>query len=79
MVNTVLSTALSGMSRAAEQVERGARALVNGSVDESGGSTMPEDIVDIKIGEASYEANLAVIEVADDMQEALLNSFDEEV
>ena len=38
-----------------------------------------EEAVNIKIAEASYKANLAVIETVSDLSEDLLNIFDDEV
>ena len=70
-----INTALSGMQKASRTVER---AAINIATPEKK-DTMIEDIVDIKIAENAYKANAAVIRVADDMQDALLSTFDKEV
>ena len=70
-----INTALSGMQKASRTVER---AAINIATPEKQ-DTMVEDIVDIKIAENAYKANAAVIRVADDMQDALLSTFDKEV
>ena len=82
MVNTVLSTAISGLNSATERVNRAAESIAQPqTADQSGGggSSLPRDIVDLKIGEIEFKANLAVIQTADDLQEELLRTFDKTV
>ncbi len=82
MVNTVLSTAFFGLQDAVQRVDKVARNIAGtDSPDKSGigGAVMPQDIVDLKLGETAYKANLAVIETANGMQDALLKTFDKKV
>lgn len=74
MINTVLSTAISGLMSSAERVEKAAEKITT-----SGGALMPEDIVDVKLGEVGFKANTTMIETVREMDEALLKTFDKEV
>ncbi|HCQ70579.1 MAG: hypothetical protein CL570_05020 [Alphaproteobacteria bacterium] len=82
MVNTVLSTAISGLNAASERVNRAADNIANMTTEghpSGGGATLPQDIVDLKLGEIEFKANIAVAKTAEDMSDTLLNLFDEEV
>lgn len=82
MVDTVLSTAISGLNAASARVNKAADSISKMTTPESqasGGASLPQDIVDLKLGEIAYKANIAVIETADEMNETLLNIFDEKV
>ena len=72
---SAINTALSGLLGASKQVDSSAARIANGSSTEN----LIEDIVDIKVAETSYRANLKVIQVADDLTKELLNSFDKTV
>jgi len=73
-----LSTALSGLLSASQRIDGAARNIANIG-DGSGANTLPRDIIDIKLGEAEYKANLAVIKRTGEMQDQLLKAFDEKV
>lgn len=82
MVNTVLSTAISGLNTATERVNRAADNIANITTpghEAAGGANLPRDVVDLKLGEIAYKANVAVIETADDLSQELFKIFDEEV
>lgn len=74
MINTITS-ALSGLNTATKQVEQSAQNIAEGSSS----TGLIEDVVDIKVAQASFEANLVVLETADELTQELLNSFDETV
>jgi len=74
MINTITS-ALSGLNTATKQVEQSAQNIAEGSSS----TALIEDVVDIKVAQASFEANLVVLETADELTQELLNSFDETV
>lgn len=70
-----ITSALSGLNKSSAQIEKSAENIAsNGSPDR-----IIEDIIDIKVAETSYKANMAVIKVADELSEELLNSFDRKV
>lgn len=80
MTNTVLSTALSGLNRATQRVDAAASSLSGAHDSQSSGGegrSMPQDIIDIKLGEVAYKANVALIETAEEMHDTLLKSLDE--
>jgi len=74
MINTITS-ALAGLNNASAKVEQGAQNIAQSGSNER----VIEDIVDIKVAETSYKANLAVLKTADELSQELLNSFDETV
>lgn len=75
MINAITS-AISGLNNATRQVEQSAQSIAGGA---SSSTQTIEDIIDIKVAQTSYEANLAVIQTADELTQELLNSFDETV
>lgn len=70
-----ISTAISGLQTASRNVAKAAENIA----DPAKNDQLAEDIVDIKISENAYKANIAVIKTADRMEDALLRLFDEEV
>ncbi|PCH99882.1 MAG: hypothetical protein COB76_04700 [Alphaproteobacteria bacterium] len=74
MVNAI-NTALGGLQTASRGVAKAAENIA----DPAKQDRIVEDIVDIKISEAAYKANAAVIRVTSDMQDELLKTFDKEV
>lgn len=72
-MNSILSTALNGITNAVSRVDRAAQNIANAPATQD---SMIEDIVDIKSAEHAYKANLAVLRVHDDMQKELINSID---
>ena len=74
-----INTALSGLLAASKRVEEGAVKIAQNTGTQSDSGQLIEDIVDIKLAETSYKANLKTIQVADELTQELLNSFDKEV
>lgn len=74
MINAI-TTALSGLNTASKQIEQSAQSIAESPSNEQ----LIEDIVDIKVAETAYKANLAVIKVADELTEELLHAFDKTV
>ncbi|MEM8832962.1 MAG: hypothetical protein AAGB32_00330 [Pseudomonadota bacterium] len=72
---SAITTALSGLTKASEQVERSAANIAGAQQPDR----IIEDIIDIKQAEISYKANIKTIQVADDLTRELINSFDREV
>jgi len=65
---SALSSALSGLNRATQKVNTAAENIAAGEVK-------AEDIVELKIGDASFKANAAVVRTAADMDKRLLDIF----
>lgn len=74
MLNAITS-ALSGLNTATKQVERSAQNIAEGGSSEQ----VIQDIVDIKVAETAYKANVAVIKTTDEMTKELLRAFDKTV
>ncbi len=74
-----ITSALSGLTTATRQVEQSAQNIAEGSAQGASGTGLIEDIVDIKVAETSYRANLAVLRTTDELTQELLNTFDETV
>jgi flagellar basal body rod protein FlgC len=74
MINSITS-ALSGLNNASQRVEQGAQNIAQGGTD----GRVIEDIVDIKVAQTSYEANLSVLKTANELTKELIDSFDEKV
>lgn len=74
MINAITS-ALSGLTSASKRVDEAAQSIAESPSTEN----IIEDVVDIKLAETSYKANLAVIKTADELTQEPLNSFDETV
>jgi len=72
---SAITTALSGLTKASEQVERSAANIAGAQQPD----LIIEDIIDIKQAEISYKANIKTIQVADDLTRELIKSFDREV
>lgn len=74
MINAITS-ALAGLQNATRQVEKSAERIAS-SPDLS---TNIEDIVNLKVAEASFKANVAVLQTDRDLTRDLFRIFDEEV
>lgn len=74
MMNAI-GTALQGLGFATRQVEQSAAKIA----DPQQGADMAEEIVNMKIAEANYKANLATLKTAEEMSDELLHIFDERV
>ena len=71
MLNAITS-ALSGLNTATKRVENAAQNIAISPSQEN----LIEDVVDIKVAETAYKANVAVLKVADELNEELLSTFD---
>ena len=76
---SAINSALSGILGASKQVESAAANIANNTSSDTSGSNIIEDIVDIRVAETSYKANIQTLKVADDMSQELLKIFDERV
>lgn len=74
MINAITS-ALSGLTAASKQVEQSAQNIASPAAD----SQIIEDIVDIRVAETAYKANIETLKLANELTEELLNAFDREV
>ncbi|MEM6811693.1 MAG: hypothetical protein AAF549_04415 [Pseudomonadota bacterium] len=70
-----ITSALSGLNKSTAQVEKSAARIASNQEPDR----VIEDIIDIKQAEISYKANLKTIQVSQDLQRELLDSFDREV
>ncbi len=70
-----IGTALQGLGFATKQVGQSAAKIANPRE----GTDMAEEIVNIKIAEANYKANLATLRASEEMSDELLRIFDERV
>lgn len=75
MINTI-NSALSGLQTSSRQVEQSAQNIAEGS---SSTSNLIEDVVDIRVAETAFKANIQTIKIAQELSEELLNLFDERV
>lgn len=70
-----INSALSGLKGASKQVNQSAQNIAEGTNNDR----IIEDIVDIKVAETAYKANVKTIQVAQDLSDELLRIFDERV
>ena len=70
-----INSALSGLTRASKQVDDSAQSIASSPSQER----IIEDIVDIKVAETTYKANVATLKTVDDMNKELLKIFDKRV
>ncbi len=75
MINTI-NSALSGLQTASRQVEQSAQNIAEGP---SSTSNLIEDVVDIRVAETAFKANVQTIKIAQELSEELLNIFDKRV
>ena len=74
-----LSTAISGLFSSTQKINNAAENIADIGDSSGGGASLPQDLIDIKIGKAEYLANLTVIKTTHEMTEELLKTFDEKV
>lgn len=74
MINAI-SSALSGLTAASKQIEESAASIASSPSQ----GRIIEDIIDIKVAETSYKANLKTLQVANELTEELLRTFDKKV
>lgn len=70
-----INTAIGGIQNASRNIAKAA----NNIADPSQQDRQIEDIVDIKVNEAAFKANVAVVKAVDETQDELLKLFDKEV
>lgn len=78
MINA-LSSIISGISNASRQVAQSAEKIAVAGTEAGKDVDITEEAVKIKISEAAYKANVAMLKVQDDMMDELLSTFDERV
>jgi len=84
-MTSVLSTALNGLQAASNKAAKAAGNIAGVPEDAVPGQEIstsapdPQDIVDLKVAEAAYKANAAVVRVDNEMSKELLRMFDETV
>ena len=76
---SAISNALTGLSTASKQVEKSAENIANSTNTGADTVELSEEAIKLKLSETAYKANLATIKTADEMNDALLNLFDETV
>lgn len=74
---SAITSALSGLTNATKQVETAAQNIAEGGGGDEG--RIIEDVVDIKLAETAYKANIETIRTANEQSEELLKIFDERV
>ncbi len=74
MINAITS-ALSGLTGASSKLEQSAENIAKNASD----GRVIEDIVDIKVAEVAYKANIEVLRTANELTQELIDSFDETV
>ena len=62
----IFSTAVSGMQRETNRVQQDANQIVGGDLD-------PKPIVDLKVAEIGFKADVKVAQTADEMYKTLLD------
>jgi len=70
-----ITSALSGLNKSSAQIEKSAGNIASSDSPDR----IIEDIVDIKVAETAFKANLEVIKVANELSEELIKSFDRTV
>ena len=78
MINAI-SSALSGLNAATQKVNNAANNIANLTTDDGVERDLASDIVNLKIGEIEYKANVATLETAQELSDELGRLFDEEV
>tara|TARA_B100000508_G_C11405788_1_gene250663 strand:+ start:369 stop:605 length:237 start_codon:yes stop_codon:yes gene_type:complete len=74
-----ISNALSGLSTTLKQVDASASKIANSTNTDEGDVNLTEEVVNIKLSETAYKANLATLKTVDEMTDELLHLFDETV
>lgn len=72
-----ISTSLSGIQNAGQKIDKAAKNIADPEKFQENGGI--EDIIDIKVAEIEYKANLEVLETTGELQDELLKVFDEKV
>ena len=72
MINTV-NSARYGIEQAQNKVAKAADSISRFGQEEGSDTDFPKDVVDLKVGKAAHEANIAVIKTDDEMKKAVLD------
>jgi hypothetical protein len=67
-IGSIFSPAVAGMQRETDRVSSDANAIVNGQLD-------PKPIVDMKLGQIGFTADVKVAQTAEEMSKTLLDIF----
>lgn len=74
---SAIQSSLAGMAAAAQKVEKAAVSIADmGSV---GDANLVRDIVDLKLGENLYKANIAALKTSNEMTDELVRILDKKV
>lgn len=74
MINSI-GIALQGLSQATQKIVESANNIANPQE----GAEIAEDLVNIKVAEVTYKANLFTLKTSEEMSDELLHIFDEKV
>ncbi len=81
-----IETALKGMSAASQRMNESARNIAKFGTQDITADTLPtdeinlsEEAVNMMLAKHSYKANLATLKTQQEMEEALLKTFDKKV
>jgi hypothetical protein len=74
MINAI-GIALQGLGFATQKVVQSANKIANPTESDD----LATELVNMKVAETSYKANLSVIKTVSEMEEELLHTFDERV
>ncbi|MCC6597555.1 MAG: hypothetical protein IT559_02050 [Alphaproteobacteria bacterium] len=74
MINSI-NSALTGIATATQKLDATASRIAA----PQGGETLVEDIVDLRVSETQFRANIKVIQTVSDLTQELLNAFDKKV
>ena len=65
---SAFQTAVEGMKKSTDQLNKTAQNIVGGSLE-------PQDVVDLKLSEIDFKANVKVVQTVDEMSKRLLDIF----
>ncbi len=74
-VDSVFNTALRGVNDSVTAVDRAAARIAGTGVGDNIGGDLVADIVDMKLAQRSFEANIKVMMTAEDMEKEILSMF----
>ena len=78
MLNAI-GIALSGLQNAAQAVNKSAEKIVDSTTNPQSDVTLAEGVVDLKLSEAAYKANIKTLETVTEIEDEVLNILDKKV
>lgn len=78
MLNAI-GIALSGLQNAAQAVNKSAEKIVDSTTNPQSDVTLAEGVVDLKLSEAAYKANIKTLEAVTEIEDEVLNILDKKV